>query len=118
LQCCRLPASVQRIGSDCFATCLELEYVSFEWGSKLELIDRGAFGGCPRLSAIFVPLTVRHFKWNLPAGLDGLVQRTGPNPGVFATRLMPSGLDDEYLAGYLQAITETAISEPLATTSA
>jgi hypothetical protein len=49
-----IPASVERIESQCFSDCSRLHSVTFEGGSKLELIAANAFLDCPLLTSMLV----------------------------------------------------------------
>ena len=53
-----IPASVEKIGAECFRSCPALESVTFEEGSKLTSIAQKAFGECPALKSITIPASV------------------------------------------------------------
>jgi hypothetical protein len=53
-----IPSSVVVVGKWSFDRCSWLEYVSFEYGSRLERIEESAFSRS-RLNAIIIPLSVR-----------------------------------------------------------
>jgi hypothetical protein len=53
-----IPASVESLQNRCFIECRALQQVTFETGSKLAVIDPGAFAYCSSLPAISIPAGV------------------------------------------------------------
>lgn len=49
------PASVQKIGAQCYKGCNNLKAVRFESGSRCREIPEGAFEGCVKLSKLTLP---------------------------------------------------------------
>ena len=49
------PASVQKIGIQCYKGCNNLKAVRFESGSRCREIPEGAFEGCVKLSKLTLP---------------------------------------------------------------
>lgn len=54
-----IPKTVKSIGMQAFAYCRNLEQVTFEEGSCLEIIDPLAFSGCDKLTYIKLPDSIR-----------------------------------------------------------
>ena len=54
-----IPKTVKSIGMQAFAYCDNLEQVTFEEGSCLEIIDPLAFSGCDKLTYIKLPDSIR-----------------------------------------------------------
>ena len=67
-----IPNTVKSIGMQAFAYCDNLEQVTFEEESSLEIIDPLAFSGCDKLLYIKLPDSLRvierlAFTWNTEA---------------------------------------------------
>ena len=69
-----IPASVTQIGDTAFSGCKALQTVTFDQGSKLELIGAKAFSGCIAIAAITLPDSAQYFiEDNAFKGCSGLV---------------------------------------------
>jgi hypothetical protein len=60
-----LSRAIEIIGIYCFACCDDLRKVGSESGSKLSIIERGAFGQCSSLKAITIPASVTRIVGNV-----------------------------------------------------
>ena len=58
LQSIEIPASVETIGNNAFASCKNLTIVTFEKGSQLKTIGYSAFSNCTSLTSIEIPASV------------------------------------------------------------
>jgi hypothetical protein len=101
------------LGRGCFQNCSSLEFVAFEWGSKLEAIGEAAFHGCRALVALYIPATVGIFHWDGGRHLRGLVKpgrmksgSLGNDSRLFPTRNGVNEDDGEWLEGYRQLVSD------------
>lgn len=67
-----IPSNVQSIGSYAFNECASLQSVSFDIGSKLEVIDKNAFYNCTGLTGIMLPEKLREISTYAFAGCTAL----------------------------------------------
>lgn len=65
-----LPKSLEKIGTECFDNCLELEKVTFQ--SAVEIIPTAAFYGCEKLKEMILPEGVKEIGEEAFASLKSL----------------------------------------------
>ena len=67
-----ISSSITTIGERAFLSCHNLEKVTFDEGSKLQVIEGDAFNGCGALSEITIPSSVVTISGGAFAGCDDL----------------------------------------------
>jgi hypothetical protein len=113
LRSCSFPVFVLAVGRGCFAACWSLEFVAFEWGSRLEVIGQEGFSGWRRLTALYIPSTVRICVWDNAQSLASLVRRERREMGSLgdSTRMFPArACDEQSLEGRMQLMTDLVAS--------
>lgn len=78
----KIPASVEEIGENCFSGCTSIYSVTFETGSVLKRIAKGAFGGCRELREIQLPESLEEIDDDCFSSCDSIYDVTFASEGV------------------------------------
>jgi hypothetical protein len=103
-----LPASVEHLSNQCFASCTALSSFTFEPGSQLTEIDEGVFAFCALLASFCVPRSVRQIgrrcfyeclslsdvTFESPSNLETIGQQAFAGCNLLASLCLPASLPE------------------------